>query len=252
MAATAERVTQVDPRNRIAGDEVWRVAATEYRRMLELLRTLTDGDWTRRTDCTAWDVRGMLGHLVGAAEGFASPKELVHQYWLGSRLLKRGDADGHMPVDGANAVQVAERAGATTADLIARYARVIPRTLSWRRRLRWIPFSMQDDGGRFSLRELFEVILTRDTWMHRVDIARATGHDMVLTPEHDGRIVEDCVLDWATKHGRPFDLVLSGTAGGRWGAGTGQPRTEMDAVEFVRALSGRSTHSETLGQRVVF
>jgi uncharacterized protein (TIGR03083 family) len=244
--------TQVDPRERMAGDEVWESAAAEYGRMLELLRTLGDGDWTRPTDCSAWDVRGMLGHLVGAAEGWASPLELMHQYRLGAKLLKSGEADGHLPVDGANAVQVRDRAAATTADLIARYERAAPGALRWRRRLRWIPVSMQDDAGRFTMRELFEVILTRDTWMHRVDIARATGREMILTPEHDGRIVEDCVLDWAKKHRRPFSLVLGGPAGGRFGAGPGGPDIELDAIEFVRALSGRGVRDEILGTRVVF
>jgi uncharacterized protein (TIGR03083 family) len=246
------QVMQVASRRRIAGDEVWKLAAAEYRRMLELLRTLGDGDWTRPTECTAWDVRAMLGHLVGAAEGFSSPAEMVHQYRLGAKLLKSGEADGHMPVDGANAVQVQERAAATTAELIDRYERVIPRVLRWRRRLRRIPVSMQDDGGRFTFRELFEVILTRDTWMHRVDIARATGRDMVLTSEHDGRIVEDCVLDWAKKHRRPFSLVLGGPAGGWLEAGTHGPHIEVDAVEFARALSGRGVQAEILGTRVVF
>ena len=40
---------------------------------------------------------------------------------------------------------------------------------------------------------LVDIILTRDTWMHRVDIARATGRPMELTAEHDGRIVADVV-----------------------------------------------------------
>ncbi|MBF6605093.1 MAG: hypothetical protein IVW53_05870 [Chloroflexi bacterium] len=102
------------------------------------------------------------------------------------------------------------------------------------------------------MREPFEVILTRDTWIQHVDIARATGRDMVLTPEHDGRIVEDCVLDWARKHRRPFNLVLGGPAGGRFEAGTGEPPTEIDAVEFVRALSGRAVREEILGTRIVF
>ena len=246
------QATQVDPRTRIAGDDAWKVAAAEYGRMLELLRTLGDGDWTRPTDCTAWDVRGMLGHLVGAAEGWASPMELIHQYWLGARLLRRGAVDGHLPVDGANAVQVRERAGATTADLIARYERATPGAVRWRRRLHRLPGSMQDDGGRFTMRELFEVILTRDTWMHRVDITRAAGREMVLTSGHDGRIVGDCVLDWAKKHGRSFSLVLGGPAGGRFDAGTGGPQIEIDAVEFVRALSGRGVREEILGTRVVF
>ena len=95
-------------------------------------------------------------------------------------------------------------------------------------------------------------LLTRDTWMHRVDVTRATGREMVLTSEHDGRIVVDCVLDWARKHDRPFNLVLSGLAGGRFEVGSGGPDIEIDAVEFVRALSGRGVREEILGTRVVF
>ncbi len=102
------------------------------------------------------------------------------------------------------------------------------------------------------MRELVEVILTRDTWTHRVDIARATGRGMALTADHDGRIVEDCVLDWAGKHGRPFRLALTRLAGGRFRAGTGGPDMEVDVVEFVRAVSGRGAREEALGTRVVF
>jgi uncharacterized protein (TIGR03083 family) len=242
----------IDARKRIAGDEVWELASAEYQRMLKLLRTLGGGDWTRPTDCTAWDVRAMLGHVVGAAEGYASPREMNHQYRLGAKALKRGEADGKWPVDGANAVQVQERAAATTPELIARYERAIPKALRWRRRLRWLPLSGMDDAGRFSFREVFEVILTRDTWMHRVDIARATGREMELTPQHDGRIVEDCVLDWAKKHARPFTLILGGPAGGRFEAGSGGPVLEVDAIEFARALSGRGVRDEILGTRIVF
>jgi uncharacterized protein (TIGR03083 family) len=239
-------------RGRIAGDEAWKLAGAEYHRMLELLATLRDEDWARPTACTAWDVRGMLGHLAGAIEGFASPPVLVHQYRLGAKLLKSGAADGHLPVDGANAVQVMERADATMDELIARYERAIPGALRWRRRMAWIPVSMDDDGGRFTMGELFRVILTRDTWMHRVDIARATGHELVLTPEHDGRIVEDCVLDWAAKHGRDYDLELTGPAGGHFHGGAPADHAGSDAVDFICALSGRGTLPATLGTRVVF
>ncbi|GAC1669613.1 MAG: hypothetical protein NVS9B8_12510 [Candidatus Limnocylindrales bacterium] len=240
------------PRRRIVGDEAWARARAEYVRMLELMATLRDDDWTRPTDCTAWDVRAMLGHLVGAIEGFASPRTLIHQYRQGAKLLKNGAVDGHLPVDGANAVQVRERADAPTAELIDRYERAIPGAMRWRRRLSWVPGTMDDDAGRFTMAELFRVILTRDTWMHRVDITRATGRALVLTPGHDGRIVEDCVLDWATRHGRAFSLELSGPAGGRFGGGGGVTASECDAVEFVRALSGRGTSPQILGTRVVF
>ena len=48
---------------------------------------------------------------------------------------------------------------------------------------------------------LFDVIHTRDPWIHRVDICRAIGRELELTAEHDGRIVADVVADWARRHG---------------------------------------------------
>lgn len=84
---------------------------------------------------------------------------------------------------------------------------------------------------------LIDVIMTRDPWMHRVDIARAVGAPMVLTADHDGVLVDDVVREWAARHGQPFTLRPTGPAGGRWGSGG--PVLEYDAVEFCRALSGR-------------
>ena len=59
--------------------------------------------------------------------------------------------------------------------------------------------------------------------MHRVDIARATGADLVLTPEHDGRLVADMVSDWASTHVDPFVLELTGPAGGTFVRGDVAP-----------------------------
>jgi hypothetical protein len=47
------------------------------------------------------------------------------------------------------------------------------------------------------------------------------------------------VGEWAEIHGQPFDLVLTGPAGGTFSRGTGGERVELDAVDFVRVLSGR-------------
>jgi hypothetical protein len=68
---------------------------------------------------------------------------------------------------------------------------------------------------------LIDVILTRDPWMHRIDISRATGALPVLTPEHDGVLVDDVVRKWAQRHGQPFVLNLAGPAGGSWTIGKG-------------------------------
>ena len=87
--------------------------------------------------------------------------------------------------------------------------------------------------------------LHRDTWMHRGDIARATGRELVLTPDHDGRIVADVVAEWARRHGRPFRLVLEGPAGGEFVQGDDGEQLRLDAVEFCRVLSGRGRWRRT-------
>lgn len=87
---------------------------------------------------------------------------------------------------------------------------------------------------------LLDTVLTRDVWMHRVDIARATGRELVLTPDHDGRLVADVVKEWARRHAKPFDLRLEGPAGGTFtSAGGGGETITIDAVDFCRILSGR-------------
>src|SRR5205823_4826550 len=65
-----------------------------------------------------------------------------------------------------------------------------------RRLLRAVPMPNELHDGttemwRFAF--LLDVILTRDTWMHRVDVATATGRPLDLTATHDGRIVADVV-----------------------------------------------------------
>lgn len=91
----------------------------------------------------------------------------------------------------------------------------------------------------WSIGYLTDVILTRDPWMHRLDLARATGRDLVLTADHDGVIVADVVAEWARRHARPHRLVLTGPAGGTWSSGTGKEEIVMDAADFCRVVSGR-------------
>src|SRR6185437_2148252 len=98
---------------------------------------------------------------------------------------------------------------------------------------------------------LVDVILTRDTWMHRSDIALATGRAMKLTPEHDGVLVADVAAEWAARHGQPCAVRLTGPAGGSWSFGSG-PTLEVDAVEFCRVVSGRGSGEGLFATRVPF
>ena len=250
MTMTTTRVEDLIP---ITRAEAPQLAAAEHRRVLELLRTLTDADWTQPTECELWDVRAMTGHMLGMMEGFASFPQWVHQMRAG------GKAAGDGPfIDGMTAVQVRERADLTVEQLLERVAIAGPRAARARGRVpapfRHLPLK-EVVGGKtetWRLGYLLDVILTRDPWMHRGDITRATGREHVLTPEHDGRIVADVVAEWARRHGRPFTLELEGPAGGTFQHGDGGERTTLDAVEFCRILSGRAVGTGLLSTEVPF
>src|SRR6185295_19707514 len=59
VMSTATRVEQIPAIDR---HEAATIAATEYQRFVDMLRTLGPDDWARPTDCAAWDVRAMAGH----------------------------------------------------------------------------------------------------------------------------------------------------------------------------------------------
>jgi uncharacterized protein (TIGR03083 family) len=226
-------------------------AAEEYRRLDALLAGLDDADWSRPTDCSEWDVRQVVAHLVGAAESNARVRELVRQARLGRKARP-----GEPGVDGMNAVQVAERDGVPPAQLRRDLTEAGRRGVRARTRLprvlRGLRIPFGPPLGVRSLGYLMDRIYTRDAWMHRVDIARTTGRPLLLTPDHDGRIVADVVEEWTRAHGRPYSLVLTGPAGGTWAEGTGGEAISMDAVEFCRVVSGRGSGSGLLTTPVPF
>lgn len=245
--------TPVDQIPAITRREVTSLAATENAQVAALLRSLDGEEWTRPTDCPAWDVRAMAAHVLGGMEAFASLGQFVHQMRAG----KKAAGDGPF-IDGMTAVQVRERADLSTDELIARIDDVGPRVARARARVpglfRKMPMK-EEVGGvpeTWRMGYLLDIILTRDTWMHRVDLSRATGREMVLTPDHDGRLIADAVAEWARRHGQPFTLTLEGPAGGTFVAGDGGEPITIDAVELCRVLSGRATGAGLLTQEVPF
>jgi uncharacterized protein (TIGR03083 family) len=221
-----------------------RLAAEEYGRFEALLRTLGPGDWSRPTDCPAWDVRAMAGHVLGMTQMAASLRGAIAQNAAASR------AGGG--IDALTALQVRRTAGYGPGEVVDRLAAVAPRAVRGRRRLSRVigRLTLPEDqyvGGRaerWRFGFLFDVVLTRDTWMHRVDVSRAVGRELHLTPGHDGVLVADVVAEWAERHGRPYRLRLTGPAGGE--------ELELDAVEFCRVLSGRGQGAGLLAQQVPF
>lgn len=226
------------------------LARTEYDRLDAVLAQLTDAQWQLPTDCEGWTVRDLVAHLVGAAESTARIRELARQARVGRRLLPDG-----LMVDRLTAVQVAERAGVPGPRLRAELRDAGARGVAARTRLpallRGLPVPFGPPLGTTPLGHLTDRIYTRDAWMHRIDLCRATGLPLELTPEHDGRLVADVVAEWARAHGAPVDLTLTGPAGGRWTQSTGGPELELDAVELARVLSGRGTPGHDLLRQAV-
>ena len=104
--------------------------------------------------------------------------------------------------------------------------------------------------GVVRLDYLTDTIYTRDMWMHRLDLCRATGREMILTPEHDGRIVALVVRDLARKLPTAITagLVyeLTGPSGGVWRLGGDREavRIRLDALAFTLRAAGRLTPEE--------
>ena len=141
------------------------------------------------------------------------------------------------------------------SELVAQLREVTPAAIKGRQRTPALVRQMRIATGvgyRMTMGHLVDRVYTRDQWMHRIDISAATDRPMVLTPEHDGRIVADVVVEWAERHGEPFELTLGGVAGGEYHAGPGGVAIEMDAIEFCLVLAGRLDKPMPLTIPIVF
>lgn len=235
-------------------DEAVELASTETSRVLELAAGLSAENWAAATNCPGWTVKDTFAHLLGMWKLHADPDERTRQQTAAAAAAQ---ASGRLRIDELTALQVADHASLPVAELLAQLREVAPKALAARAALpaavRAQPYDPQIPGEpMWTVGYLFDVINTRDPWMHRVDITRAVDKHMTLTAEHDGRLIADVVAEWARRHGQPFDLTLTGTCGGRYRQGTGGPSLTVDAVEFCRILSGRSSGNGLLTIPVPF
>lgn len=244
MTPTTQQTDQIAA---IGHDEAMRLTEAENARFLTLLRGLSAEQWQAPTDCTGWSVRDVTVHLVASAHSQANPVEFLKQVVAGRPLT--AEIGGVHWVDGLNEAQLRARRDWTPDGLPDAWQRHSAAALRSRRRMpapvRALPLlpigtGLGVDIGWQPLAYLFDMGFTRDVWMHRVDVARAAGAELELTPEHDGRIVADILREWAERHGRPFSLTLTGPAGGVFEAGGGGEPQQVDAIEFARILSGRA------------
>jgi uncharacterized protein (TIGR03083 family) len=221
-----------------------RLAATEYGRCGEVFRSLPLAQWASPTDCPAWDVRQMTAHMLGMVEMAASIRESLRQQRKAGQIVGR---DGGVYIDALTQLQVDEREDWTPDRITERFQARAAKAVAGRRRTpamvrRRTMSQLNEMNGveePWTFGFLIDVILTRDPWMHRLDIAHATGTPPHLTAGHDGVIVADVVAEWADRHGKEFSLTLTGPAGGTWNSGANGPALTFDAIDFCRAGARR-------------
>lgn len=241
IAAQAALIPYVTPA------EAQQLAQEELRRLLALLETLDEADWARPTACTEWSIRDMVAHQAGAYASGTGYRELLYQY--SAMLSLRG-----LPEDAINRRQLADRAMRSPAELIDEIRRTGDRAVAnWAHGFRLVkPLGMpHPTGGWLTLRHLMLAVHSRDTWIHRLDICRATGRPFEQTREHDGRInalvVRDLAGSLPRKLGaRAVVLELTGAGGGRWkiGKGDADATIRMDVLDFNIYASGRFRYDE--------
>lgn len=260
MSAATATPAKAGPRTPgLDRDVAMRLAATEYDRFVAQLRELKPDDWARPTACTEWDVHAMACHVLGMAEFVASMPEQMRQMRAAREAAKEHDS---LFIDALTALQVNKHAQRPPAELVALLESTTPKAARGRKRVPGLMRKMKikgqpvDETGSltetWTMGYLIDVILTRDTWMHRCDIAAATGREMELTADHDGVLVADIVADWASRHGQACSLTLTGPAGGTWTWGSSGPSYQLDAVAFCRILCGRGTGEGLVATRVPF
>jgi uncharacterized protein (TIGR03083 family) len=243
MQTTSTSAGQIPP---ITPGRVAEVATAELEASITLLNNLDGRDWARPTDCAGWTVHDLTAHLVGQYQGLARPGVYLRRHHRAHRrypALSRLDADNRQQID--------DLGGRSGPELVAMLAAIGPNAIRARRRVpgmvrrqrigRMYPEeSLPDDR----LSYILDVLGLRDPWMHRIDLARATGQPLALGA-HDQVIVAQVIADlgraWA---GPPVLLELTGPAGGRWVLGQQAPAATVraDAVDYLRCLAGRNDH----------
>lgn len=235
MTTTVSDIARIDRRQARA------LASAEFEKFADLAASLTPEEWATDTDCVGWDVRTMVLHVLGSADAQASPLVFLHQLRRGLPLNK--EIGSHHWVDGLNELQIRERTRFTNDEVVAQLKQVGPKAVKGRfgtpLPMRYTPVPFGPPIGWKPVNYLLEVGFTRDVWAHRIDIHAVIGRPMELEVEHDGPLVADIVAEWAALHGEPFELVLTGPAGGAFSQGDGGEHVEIDALDFIRTLAGR-------------
>jgi uncharacterized protein (TIGR03083 family) len=241
---------------KLSRDEVIPLAREELARFLALIQDLSPSDWDKPTDCSLWTVKDIVAHQASHVLALTDFREFLDQF-LPFRL-REYTRRGMNSLDAANQRQVEKRVNWTPAQLITEIRDNSEKSFVARQRfplpLRWMRFRTPGYDYSMSMGELIDNIFTRDMWMHRLDISRATGREMAQTHEYDGRItalvIRDLDQHLRTKlTGSAVIYHVYGKAGGEWQLGGNNPASAsiiLDVLDLHRIASGRLSGQQAI------
>ena len=108
------------------------LAATEYARTATLFESLTPGQWALPTDCPGWDVRAVAGHVLGMMQMTATLPALARQQMAAQKGSKQ---TGKVMIDVLTALQVAENASLSPAQVVIAMRATGPKAARLRRKM---------------------------------------------------------------------------------------------------------------------
>jgi uncharacterized protein (TIGR03083 family) len=237
-------------------EEAMLISAEELKRFLELIDSLADDDWKKQTACSLWTVQDIVAHQAAHVSSFTSLGSFFSQ--LNPLSLRPYLAKGMTMLDAWNQAEVERRQSHSPQALIAEIRNAMPQSLQGRGKipawLRGLILPLPGFDQPRSMGYLFDLIYTRDMWMHRVDICSATGRKMSLDSSHDARIIALIVRDLAMKsksglNGRSAILELTAAAGGTYRIGKSlspDVTIEIDPISFSILTSGREKSANIL------
>jgi len=206
-----------------------------------LVAALDGDDWSRPTASAGWSVQDMVAHVAGQFEEQARFGTFRRRL----REAKRRYPD-RIALDAHNQLQIDELAGLPAEELKGHLKRHVPLALKAIRRTPWfvrrVPSSIFFPEPPLPDRRmsyLFDVLTSRDTWMHRLEIADAT-HRPFAVDDHDLAVVEQVVAELARAWTGPgCKLELTGAVTGVWTLGGAEEQLSVDGLTLMRSLSGR-------------
>lgn len=223
-------------------DVAAKVARAQRLRLIDEAVRLTDDQWQTVTECPRWTVFDIVAHVAAAMQNAANPVR-----WLSDGVLGKFRHPHDALLDAGNEIGINRRRGRPVPRLVADYRGLID-AAEPPRLLRRVPVPVGGLPSYADVAYLVDVILARDAWLHRYDIARATGGSVDPDPT-SAEVIAQVVRDLAlARQGPDVVLDLTGPEGGTWLVGTNPdaPVVTLPAVEFLRHLSGRVVPADLL------